>query len=104
MYHDSIPLLAELPYQCVHNILKAHGKTYRLYESDFKTQQRGYVGITLDTYWYEPASDNLNDTAAAERALQFHVREILFFFLEICSKFMSHQLLEIYCHSGNNNY
>ncbi|OXA44769.1 Myrosinase 1 [Folsomia candida] len=63
---------AELPYQCVHNILKAHGKTYRLYESDFKTQQRGYVGITLDTYWYEPASDNLNDTAAAERALQFH--------------------------------
>jgi beta-glucosidase len=44
-----------------------------MYEEEFKPTQHGYVGITLDTYWYEPASNDPADIAAAERALQFHV-------------------------------
>lgn len=40
----------------------------------FKQSQGGKVGITLDSYWYEPASDTAEDQAAAERLLQFHVR------------------------------
>jgi len=46
---------------------------YRIYESDFKEEQNGVVGITLNTNWNEPASDSAEDIEAAERAMQFSV-------------------------------
>jgi beta-glucosidase len=63
------------PYICAHNILKAHGSTYRMYKEEFASQN-GLVGITLDSYWYEPASTAEEDVMAAERVLQFHVMNI----------------------------
>ena len=65
----------EAPYQCGHTILKAHAESYRLYEREFKTTQRGRVGITIDSGYFEPEDPN-NSThrEAAERAQQFKVR------------------------------
>jgi len=61
-----------LSYQCVHNIIRSHGKAYRIYESKYKKEQNGLVGITLDSSWQEPKNPNdPKDVAAAERALQF---------------------------------
>ncbi|KAJ6644638.1 Furostanol glycoside 26-O-beta-glucosidase, partial [Pseudolycoriella hygida] len=63
---------ATAPYKCAHNILKCHAKAYRLYESTFKTNQKGFVGITIDSGWYEPLDkNNPLDVAAVERTLRF---------------------------------
>jgi len=62
----------EKPYQCAHNILKSHGRTYHLYEDDYKPTHKGRIGITLDTYWYESLTTQAADHEAAERVLQFH--------------------------------
>ena len=64
---------AKLPYQCAHNILKSHALAYRIYEAEFKEAQGGQVGITLNTDWFEPGSENQVDIEAAERAMQFQV-------------------------------
>jgi beta-glucosidase/6-phospho-beta-glucosidase/beta-galactosidase len=59
------------PYQCAHTILKSHAMAYRVYEAEFKEAQGGKVGITIDSGWYEPATDKPEDIEAAERAVQF---------------------------------
>ena len=64
---------AEQPYKCAHTILKSHAMAYRIYESEFKETQGGKCGITIDSGWYEPASDKPEDIEAAERAVQFKV-------------------------------
>ncbi|XP_057373386.1 lactase/phlorizin hydrolase-like [Daphnia carinata] len=58
-------------YQAGHNLILAHAKVYRLYESSFKPFQQGKVGIALNVNWYSPATDLTADADAAERALQF---------------------------------
>lgn len=57
-------------YQCVHNALKAHAKTYHMYDEEFRPTQHGEIGIV-------PQCDNLiaandNDTESAETAFQFN--------------------------------
>ncbi|XP_046643168.1 lactase-phlorizin hydrolase-like [Daphnia pulicaria] len=58
-------------YQAGHNLILAHAKAYRLYESTFKASQQGKVGIALNVNWFFPGSDLIADKDAAERALQF---------------------------------
>ncbi|XP_018573477.2 lactase-phlorizin hydrolase [Anoplophora glabripennis] len=58
-------------YICTHHVLKAHARTWHIYDQEFRATQNGQVSITTDTYWQEPASDSEEDIAAAERALQF---------------------------------
>ncbi|XP_022915650.2 myrosinase 1-like [Onthophagus taurus] len=59
-------------YLCAHTVLRAHGKAYRLYESKYKASQGGRVGITLDTYWFEPSSDKPEDIEAGEITIQMN--------------------------------
>ncbi|XP_061162617.1 lactase/phlorizin hydrolase-like, partial [Saccostrea echinata] len=55
-----------------HNLIKAHAKAYRVYENEFKTKQKGQVGITLNTDWQVPKnSESLADLEASERAINF---------------------------------
>jgi len=61
------------PYKCAHTILKSHALAYRIYEAEFKAEQKGQVGITLNSPWAKPGSDSPEDVAAAERFLQFEV-------------------------------
>lgn len=62
-----------IEYLCSYNLLKAHAETYRLYEREFKSSQKGKVGITLNFEWSEPASESAEDQEAAERRRQFDV-------------------------------
>jgi lactase-phlorizin hydrolase len=54
-------------------MLKSHAMAYRIYEAEFKAEQGGVVGVTLNTNWNEPATDKPEDIEAAERAMQFSV-------------------------------
>lgn len=40
--------------RCVHNVLKSHAKSYRLYDRVFRPHQHGKVGVVIFTQWYEP--------------------------------------------------
>ncbi|XP_021358662.1 lactase-phlorizin hydrolase-like, partial [Mizuhopecten yessoensis] len=60
-------------YIAAHNLIRAHGKAYRVYENEFKHTQHGKVGITCNCDWEVPKSESVpSDRDAAERALQFH--------------------------------
>ncbi|CAK1602507.1 unnamed protein product [Parnassius mnemosyne] len=58
-------------YLCGHNVLRAHGYTYRLYQQSYRHHQQGVVGIALDFAWLEPATTSEGDQRAAETARQF---------------------------------
>lgn len=74
VFAPGIKDIAETPYVCSHNILKAHARAYRIYEKEFKHKQKGQVGITIDSGWLEPADpNNPEDIEASERALHFKV-------------------------------
>ncbi|XP_053977574.1 myrosinase 1-like [Hylaeus volcanicus] len=57
-------------YLCVHNILKAHARAYRIYEQEFKQTQKGQVGFMLNSQSY--MAKNPNDEASPEIAFQFY--------------------------------
>ncbi|XP_029040200.2 myrosinase 1 [Osmia bicornis bicornis] len=57
-------------YLCLHNVLKAHARTYRIYEKEFKEQYKGEVGILNNVFGYFPKTPK--DEAAAEIAFQFN--------------------------------
>nr|WPM03639.1 glycoside hydrolase family 1 [Phyllotreta armoraciae] len=59
-------------YLCTHNVLKSHAKVWHLYDKVFRKTQKGKVGITIDTAWFEPDSKRNEDVAAAERWQQFN--------------------------------
>ncbi|XP_052750146.1 myrosinase 1-like [Galleria mellonella] len=58
-------------YMCGHNVLRAHGKVYTLYSKEYRNEQQGSIGITLDIAWMEPATTSKEDQDAAETARQF---------------------------------
>ncbi|KAK7499145.1 hypothetical protein BaRGS_00009692 [Batillaria attramentaria] len=60
-------------YLVAHNIIRSHVATYRLYQDKYRVTQRGLVGITLGSEWYEPKSEGQPDLEAADRALSFHL-------------------------------
>ncbi|OXA45217.1 Lactase-phlorizin hydrolase [Folsomia candida] len=56
---------------CVHNVIKAHARTYRLYDKVFRPIQGGKIGMGLISYWVESRdSRNHNHKILAETALQ----------------------------------
>ncbi|XP_024523667.1 beta-glucosidase 26 isoform X2 [Selaginella moellendorffii] len=61
------------PYIVGHHLLLAHAKAVKLYRRKYKVNQRGVIGMTLDSFWYEPYSSLPRDIAAARRALDFEL-------------------------------
>ncbi|KAJ3636634.1 hypothetical protein MTP99_000157 [Tenebrio molitor] len=60
-------------YECTHTVLLAHGRTYRLYDSDFRAEQNGQIGIAIDSYWHEPNyADRETDQEASEVDMQLN--------------------------------
>ncbi|XP_006818285.1 cytosolic beta-glucosidase-like [Saccoglossus kowalevskii] len=58
-------------YRVGHTMLKAHAKAWHSYNTIYRPDQKGSIGITLVGFWGEPASDSDEDRAAADRYVQF---------------------------------
>ncbi|KAL8157341.1 hypothetical protein AgCh_002151 [Apium graveolens] len=54
-----------------HNVLLAHATAMDIYIKNYKGKQQGSVGISVDSFWYEPATNLTEDIHAAQRALEF---------------------------------
>ncbi|KAH7439484.1 hypothetical protein KP509_04G063900 [Ceratopteris richardii] len=62
------------PYIAGHNALMAHISVVALYREKYQAQQRGSIGICLDSRWYEPLNEtSMDDLEASGRALDFHL-------------------------------
>ncbi|KAK3911827.1 Myrosinase 1, partial [Frankliniella fusca] len=59
---------------CAHNLLRAHGRAYRLYQKNYKAQQGGKIGMSsFSDFFYPKDPSNPDDVAAAERYQQFQL-------------------------------
>eukprot|EP00249_Psilotum_nudum_P019962 c27498_g1_i1 orf=501-2102(+) len=61
------------PYIVGHNALLAHAAAVDIYNRKFKASQGGIIGISVDSEWAEPLTTSLEDVAAAQRHLEFHI-------------------------------
>ncbi|ONH92263.1 hypothetical protein PRUPE_8G165700 [Prunus persica] len=59
------------PYLVTHYQLLAHAAAVKLYKDKYQVSQKGSIGITLNTDWFVPVSDEKKDKDAASRALDF---------------------------------
>ncbi|GJQ69297.1 hypothetical protein Trydic_g6431 [Trypoxylus dichotomus] len=55
-------------YLCGRTLLLAHARAYHLYNSKYRHQCQGQIGITISSPWYEPK--NKTEEEASERVLQ----------------------------------
>ncbi|CAO2201402.1 unnamed protein product [Urochloa humidicola] len=59
------------PYIVAHHLLLAHASAVSLYRDKYQAEQGGQIGITLLAFWFEPASQKLDDVEAAARGSDF---------------------------------
>jgi len=61
----------ESMYVVVHNLIIAHAQTYRMYDQEFREEQGGKVGISLNCFGKEPASGSEEDANSTQVAFEF---------------------------------
>lgn len=62
------------PWLAGHNILISHGAAVKVYREEFKEQDGGTIGITLNGDWVEPWDPNdPQDVEACARKLEFSI-------------------------------
>uniref|UniRef100_A0ACD5WL71 Uncharacterized protein n=1 Tax=Avena sativa TaxID=4498 RepID=A0ACD5WL71_AVESA len=59
------------PFLAAHHQILAHAASVDVYRRKFKAVQGGKVGFVVDCEWAEPASDQMEDQAAAARHIDF---------------------------------
>ncbi|KAK6133889.1 hypothetical protein DH2020_032350 [Rehmannia glutinosa] len=64
---------ASEPYTVGHNMLLSHAIVVDIYKKKYKPKQQGSIGITLDSFWYEPATNSSADIQATQRAIDFNL-------------------------------
>ncbi|KAL1226127.1 Beta-glucosidase 45 [Cardamine amara subsp. amara] len=65
------------PFIAAHNAILAHAKAVHIYQTKYQEEQKGIIGIVVQTSWFEPISDSIADIEAAERAQAFYSNWIL---------------------------
>ncbi|XP_058089307.1 beta-glucosidase 12-like [Magnolia sinica] len=60
------------PYLVAHNLILCHAATVNLYRTNYQAIQKGNIGITLASTWFEPYSSGNPYHNAFERAMDFH--------------------------------
>ncbi|TFL07688.1 glycoside hydrolase family 1 protein [Pterulicium gracile] len=66
------------PYIVAHSVILAHAYAVKLYRDQFKSQQHGEIGITLNGDWAMPYDNSPENVAAAQRALDFAIGECIY--------------------------
>jgi len=61
------------PYLAAHHMNLAHARAVTRYREEFKADQGGMIGITLNMDWKEPYTASEADKAAAQRALDWQL-------------------------------
>ncbi|XP_030509884.1 vicianin hydrolase [Cannabis sativa] len=59
------------PYIVAHHLLLSHATATKLYRQKYKPNQKGKIGITIVTHWFEPKYNTTANRKAASRALDF---------------------------------
>ncbi|XP_062079576.1 vicianin hydrolase-like [Humulus lupulus] len=59
------------PYIVAHHLLLSHATAVKLYRQKYQRYQKGKIGITIVTHWFEPKHKTTADQRAASRALDF---------------------------------
>ncbi|PIN11464.1 Beta-glucosidase, lactase phlorizinhydrolase [Handroanthus impetiginosus] len=59
------------PYIVGHNVLLSHAIVVDIYKRKYQPTQKGSIGIILDAFWYEPATNSSADIQATQRAMDF---------------------------------
>ncbi|RZC56072.1 hypothetical protein C5167_014919 [Papaver somniferum] len=65
------------PFIAAHNIILSHASAVQLYRNKYQEEQKGSIGIVMNSIWFEPLSDSLADKLAAERARCFYLNWFL---------------------------
>ncbi|XP_006884590.1 PREDICTED: cytosolic beta-glucosidase-like, partial [Elephantulus edwardii] len=74
IFPPAVPHTGTGGYQAVHNLIKAHARSWHSYDSLFRKEQKGMVSLSLFTAWVEPADPNsVADQETAQRALAFQM-------------------------------
>jgi beta-glucosidase/6-phospho-beta-glucosidase/beta-galactosidase len=64
----------EAPYKVVHTMLKCHALAYGIYQREFKDQQQGKIGLSIDSSNYSARNPEAKgDIEAADKCYQFRV-------------------------------
>ncbi|KAK4386436.1 Beta-glucosidase 12 [Sesamum angolense] len=59
------------PYLVAHNQLLAHSAVVNLYRNKYQAMQKGKIGISFASYWFEPYDETIENKKAKDRALDF---------------------------------
>ncbi|KHN49035.1 Vicianin hydrolase [Glycine soja] len=59
------------PYIVNHHLILAHGAAVNCYKNKYQAHQKGQIGVTIVTFFFEPKSNSDADRKAARRALDF---------------------------------
>lgn len=59
------------PFIAAHNIILAHAAAAKLYKTKYQKEQRGIIGLIVETGWFEPMTNSTADKQAAERAQSY---------------------------------
>jgi len=54
-------------FDCRHHTVLAHTKAYHIYNDEFRATQKGQIGITMNTDWYEGFDESKDNYDAAQR-------------------------------------
>jgi len=74
LLHEPFEQPPERPYICTHNVIKSHAISFRIYDEEFRAQQNGQFGITLNCDWSEPKNrSDPEHMKAMDRSMNFRV-------------------------------